>query len=139
MLKISSKVSIPDNEIEISAIHSQGSGGQNVNKVATAIHLRFDIPASSLPDQYKRRLMNFHDRRINKEGIVVIKAQNFRSQEKNREMALQRLRELVNSAVKTNRKRIPTLPTRAANEKRLFTKSKRAQLKRLRSKDNIDV
>ena len=139
MLKVSGQISIPENEIEINAVHSQGSGGQNVNKVATAIHLRFDIPASSLPDQYKRRLMKYRDRRINKQGIVVIKAQNYRSQEKNRDEALQRLRELINKAIKTNRKRIPTHPTRASNEKRLSVKSKRAQLKRLRSRDNIDV
>ena len=138
MLKISGQVFIPDEEIEINAIHSQGSGGQNVNKVATAIHLRFNILTSSLPDQYKHRLMKFHDRRINKNGVVVIKAQNYRSQEKNRETALLRLQELIISAVKTSRKRIPTRPTRASKEKRLFTKSRRSTIKRLRKKDITD-
>jgi ribosome-associated protein len=134
MLKISDQVSIPDDEIETSAIRAQGAGGQNINKVSSAIHLRFDIEASSLPEAVKRRLLLTKDRRITAEGVVIIKAQNHRSQEKNRAEALSRLAELVNGALRVPRKRIPTKPGRAAKERRLETKKQRSSLKKLRGK-----
>lgn len=133
-LSISSRVSIPPGEIDIQAIRAQGAGGQNVNKVSSAIHLRFDIRASSLPEEYKQRLMALSDRRISGEGVVIIKAQRFRSQEKNRDDALARLQALVKSVAYTPRKRLATRPSKTARKKRMDSKTKRGHLKSLRGK-----
>ncbi|MBE0626226.1 MAG: aminoacyl-tRNA hydrolase [Burkholderiales bacterium] len=134
MLHISNSVSIPAREIEISAIRAQGAGGQNVNKVSSAIHLRFDIAASSLPDVFKLRLLGVRDQRITKDGVVVIKAQQHRSQEMNREEALQRLQELIRSVAVPRKKRKPTRPTRSSQRKRLDSKTRRGAVKLMRGK-----
>lgn len=134
MLRISGNVVVQEGEIEISAVRSQGAGGQNVNKVSSAIHLRFDIGASSLPDSWKQRLLKLNDQRITRLGVVVIKAQEYRSREKNLAEALQRLRELLRSIAVVPRKRIPTRPTRGAKKRRLEGKLKRGQVKAMRAK-----
>jgi ribosome-associated protein len=134
MLKISDQVSIPSEEIDTSAIRAQGAGGQNVNKVSSAIHLRFNIMASSLPEDVKRRLLLMQDQRITAEGVIVIKAQNHRSQGKNRTEALSRLAELIRKNLRAPRKRIPTRPGQAARKRRLDSKKKRGLLKKLREK-----
>ena len=134
MLQISNNVIIPAREIEISAIRAQGAGGQNVNKVSSAIHLRFDIGASSIPDFYKERLLKLNDQRITKVGVVVIKAQQHRSREMNKEEALMRLRMLIRSVAVSPKKRKPTKPTRSSQKKRLDSKTKRGAVKLTRAK-----
>ncbi|PID77345.1 MAG: hypothetical protein CSB24_02020 [Deltaproteobacteria bacterium] len=134
MLQITANLAIPLAEIRMHPIRSQGSGGQNVNKVSTAVHLRFDIPASSLPDECKERLLQGKDRRINQEGCLIIKAQEHRSLEKNREAALARLKEAILPALKTRRVRKPTRMPKAVKEKRLDNKTKRGMVKQLRKK-----
>ena len=134
MLNISSNVSLDDNEITFEAIRAQGSGGQKVNKTSVAIHLRFDIAASSLPDFYKEKLLSLKDKRITKEGIIVIKSQQHRSQEQNRDEALERLTELIKSVNVIQKKRIATKPTKGSVNRRLISKKKHAGKKRLRGK-----
>lgn len=134
MLTITPSLSIPDDEIELSAIRAQGSGGQNVNKVSSAIHLRFAINSSSLPDFYKQRLLNLKDKRINKQGVLIIKAQQFRTQEKNRQDALERLQTLIQSVTVVQKARRVTKPSRNSQKRRMDSKTKHSRTKALRRK-----
>lgn len=138
MLEISNHVSIPRAEIDLSAVRASGPGGQNVNKVSSAIHLRFDIGASSLPEDIKAKLLVLRDRRLTRDGVIVIKAQRFRDQDKNREDALARLQSLVRKALHKQKKRIPTKPSKAAKRRRLDNKARRGKLKAMRAKVQRD-
>ena len=132
MLQISPHVTIPDSEIDIHAMRSQGAGGQNVNKVSSAIHLQFDIAASSLPPFYKEELLKLRDNRISADGVITIKAQQHRSQEQNREDALTRLQELIQSVAIPRKTRRATKPSKGSKQRRLESKTKRGKLKTLR-------
>ena len=134
MLTITPDIEIPDHEIRMEAVRSQGPGGQHVNKVASAVHLRFDIAASSLPHAVKERLLKLSDRRVSKQGVIIIKAQAMKSREMNRQDALARLRDLISTALEAPKKRTPTRPSKASKEKRLRSKARRGRTKQLRGK-----
>ena len=134
MLTISNNVQLADDEVELNAIRAQGNGGQNVNKVSSAIHLRFDIKNSSLPDFYKERLLDLKDKRVTKDGVLIIKAQQYRTQEQNREDAILRMVELIRESIKVEKARRPTRPTKASKTRRLDGKNKRGNIKKMRGK-----
>lgn len=134
MLQITPRITVPMSEIEMTAIRAQGPGGQNVNKVSSAIHLRFDVNASSLLEGHKERVLKFRDKRITKDGIIVIKAQNHRTQESNKREALERLQVLLAEALKTQKYRRPTRPSYGAVRRRLKKKTERGEVKKLRGK-----
>ena len=134
MLKISNTVTLEDSEVEFTAIRASGSGGQKVNKTSVAIHIRFDIAESSLPEFYKERLLELKEKRITKDGVIVIKAQQHRSQEQNREEALERLVELITSVNVVQKRRVATKPTKGSQKRRLNSKKQHGQKKKLRGK-----
>ena len=139
MIRINSHLTLPEAELEVSAVRSQGAGGQNVNKVATAIQLRFDVKHSSLPDLIKQRLLSLPDQRLTKDGVWVVKCQEFRTQGRNLEAALQRLREFVALGTQVKKKRIATTPSLAARRRRMDGKKLRGSLKQSRKKVRIDT
>lgn len=134
MIFINDTISLEDHEVEITAIRAQGAGGQHVNKVSSAIHLRFAIQTSSLSDEHKQRLLASRDRRVNKDGVLIIKAQQFRTQEQNRLDALTRLQEFIVANTQVRKKRRPTKPSRNARRRRLEQKAQRSRIKALRGK-----
>jgi ribosome-associated protein len=137
-LHINEQISIPEQELDFSAIRAQGPGGQNVNKVSSAVHLRFDVAASSLPEAVKQRILRQRDRRLSSDGVIVIKAQQYRSQEKNKNDATQRLREILLKALVRPKVRKPTKPSRTARKKRMDSKTRRGHVKTLRGKVGDD-